>query len=78
MKALDGGGQCHAPAALFPLPINTKLGVSQKQSGHKTEKKMVPTTGIGTVSLGGQDMARVLYRICGDVHILRVWPPFTP
>ena len=39
---------------------------------------MVPTPGIKTLSLGEQNMARVMNRIFGDVRILRVWPPFTP
>ena len=39
---------------------------------------MLPTPSIETLSLGEQNKARVMNRICGDVHILRVWPPFTP
>jgi len=39
---------------------------------------MVPTAGIETLSLGEQNVAHVMNRICGDVHILTVWPPFMP
>jgi hypothetical protein len=71
---MEANGQCHAAAALSPLPIKYEAG----RVSNSMEKKMVPTPGIETLFLGEQSMARVMYRICGDVHMLRVWPPFTP
>jgi len=63
MKALDGGKWPVSRSGCFIPLIPTKYEagyVSETVWTHKTEKKMVPTPGIETLSLGEQNVTRII------------------
>jgi len=58
---MEANGQCHAPASLSPLPTKYEAGcVSETVLTRKTEKKMIPTPGIETLSLGERNVGRFM------------------